>query len=329
MTIILVLISFFLLFVYFFQQYYISELAISFLPYIIVFSLLVCLYQIIGFSKLFRSRLSNKWIIIRFISFTLYFVLLVLYSKPYLNFYTWTYEQITVYTWSNLTILYANIYKDNKNYTWLRDVIEKNNPDLLMFAEFTDDHYQHLQDFFKKNYPYVNRTSWSEDFIWSMVFSKKPIENLIVHYPQWMRRYWYFSMKLNGDDVYFYLVHTSSPITYEYFQMRDTQLNQLSDDFLLQSKNRWSWSKIVVVGDFNLSPRSFYYKKFASDLINMEDYTKNVPLLFTWKFRYLPFLQSHIDHLWINYWTIVDNFQTINIPWSDHKGFLFTYRFGL
>jgi len=315
--------------VYFFQQNYISELVLSFLPYIIIFSLLICLYEILWFSRLFTSKLSYKKIIIRFFSFALYFLLLVLYSRPYLDFYTWNDTQISLHTWWNLKVLYANIYKDNTEYTWLQDVIEKNDPDLLMFAEFTDAHYQNLQDFFKKNYPYVNRTSWSQNFIWSMVFSKRPIDNLIVNYPQWMRRYGYFSMNLWGEDIYFYLVHTSSPTTYEYFTMRDTQLKQLSDDFLLQAKNRDDDSNVIVVWDFNLSPRSFYYKKFALALSNMQDYTRNAPILFTWKFAPLPILWSHIDHLWTSSWTILDNFQTIDIPWSDHKWFLFTYRFSL
>jgi hypothetical protein len=36
--------------------------------------------------------------------------------------------------------------------------------------------------------------------------------------------------------------------------------------------------------------------------------------------------QAHIDHLWTSPSLTVQNFQTIMLPWSDHKAFLFTVQ---
>lgn len=338
MNLILIITSFFLFFIYLFPQYYISELAISFLPYIIVFCLIIITFlcwSLVRFvTKLFNflnikdnhninSKLYKqlrKKILIRFIFFVIFSILFILYFIPFKNFYHWTDKKTSTETW--LKVFYANIYKDNANYTWIENLIKQNDPDLIMFVEFTDHHYQYLQDFLKKNYPFVNRTSWSQEFIWSMVFSKTPIENLIVNYPQWMRRYWYFSMLLNWKNYYFYLVHTSSPSSYENFKMRNDQLEVISKDFILHEKKRNPDRNILMIWDFNISPRSVFYQKFKSDL-SLSNYTQNAPILFTRRLKELPIFWSHIDQIFINSWVEIWGLKTINIPWSDHLGYSF------
>lgn len=73
-------------------------------------------------------------------------------------------------------------------------MIETTNPDVVMFVEFADHHYDNLKDFLKKNYPYTNTTSRSKIFIGSMVFSKYPINNKADDFPQGTWRYGYFSL---------------------------------------------------------------------------------------------------------------------------------------
>jgi len=74
-------------------------------------------------------------------------------------------------------------------------MIEKYNPDVLMFVEFTDHHYEALGTFLEDKYPYVNRTAWSKNLmVGSMVFSTYPIENLSEKFEQRPWRYGYFSL---------------------------------------------------------------------------------------------------------------------------------------
>lgn len=137
-------------------------------------------------------------------------------------------------------------------------MIRAKNPDVLMFVEFADHHYQHLKDFLQKNYPYSNSTTWSKQFVGSIVFSKYKIENRADDFPQGMRRYGYFSLTLQDQHYYFYLVHTSSPDSYQHFVMRNNQLLTFEHDFDLQEQSRKN-DNVVVVGDFNITPWSAYY----------------------------------------------------------------------
>jgi len=321
MNYILIIIWLFNLFTYFKPEYYISELALSFLPYILFFCIIITFYNIFTIRKIIPKDEKKHKKIIRLWNFILYFLLFVFYSQKYLHFYTFQWFQASSET--GINVFYANIYKDNTDFTWLENTIKSKNPDVIMLVEFADLHYQNLKDYLSENYPYVNRTSRSQEFIWSIVFSKIPLENLIENYPQWMRRYWYFSINFQWKKYYFYLVHTSSPTSYENFKMRNEQLLKLSSDFDLHEKNREIWHNVIMIWDFNISPRSEYYKNFYSDL-DLQNYTQNAWWLFTRKFKYFPIFWSHIDHIFINSWVEIWNLKTINILWSDHRGYSFT-----
>jgi endonuclease/exonuclease/phosphatase family metal-dependent hydrolase len=157
-----------------------------------------------------------------------------------------------------------------------------------------------------------------------MVFSKYPLTNRADDFPQWMRRYGYFSLPYHNQEIYFYLVHTSSPDTYNHFLMRNDQLTTLVKNFT-SHESQIKHSAIVAVWDFNVSPCSPYYTilstAFSGELINM---TKYIPFLFTRKLTLFPLIQAHIDHLWTSSSLTVKNLKTITLPGSDHKAFLFT-----
>ena len=100
-----------------------------------------------------------------------------------------------------------------------------------------------------------------------------------------------------------------------------------------------------MIGDFNISPWSNYYKDFARSLSGeLQNSTRNFPFLFTWSlsemlkvhhdFEFLPLwlrigagkfplLRSHIDHLFISPNVKIQNLKSIQIPGSDHRGFVF------
>jgi endonuclease/exonuclease/phosphatase (EEP) superfamily protein YafD len=48
--------------------------------------------------------------------------------------------------------------------------------------------------------------------------------------------------------------------------MRNKQLGILSQDFVEHQANRSSNDKVLMMGDFNVSPWSIYYKNFASTM---------------------------------------------------------------
>jgi len=65
----------------------------------------------------------------------------------------------------------------NTDYKSLQEKIIEENPDIVIMVEFSDDHEDEMKDFFKENYPYMNRNSRSTMLAGDVVFSKLPIEN--------------------------------------------------------------------------------------------------------------------------------------------------------
>lgn len=324
-----------LLFPLFFPGYYVSELLISFLPYIAAISGFFVIVAFVYFKKYMKPW--NRFSVYRYfrgISFLVLCSLFFWYSKQFNNFYiqkpfiqkTLQNNLSNTNSW-DLTVLFANIHKDNISYEKIKRVISDNNPDMLMFVEFADHHYDNLKDFLQSKYPYTNSTTRSKKFVGSMVFSKYPLTNKADDFPQWMRRYGYFSLPYNNHEIYFYLVHTSSPDSYSHFVMRNEQLTTFVKDFKNHESNR-NHPDIVAVWDFNITPRSSYYSifstAFSGELFNM---TKRLPFLFTRKLKILPIFLAHIDHLWTSPSLDVQDLKTITIPGSDHKAFLFTLHF--
>lgn len=312
-----------LLFPIFFPGQYASELLISFLPYI---AWIACIFTIISFVH-FKKRMK-PWYhstrrYFRGISFLAFCFLFFWYSKQFNHFYI-TEPFIQQQTTWTLKILFANIHKNNTAYEEIKKIITDTDPDMLMFVEFADHHYTNLKDLLQKKYPYTNNTTRSKTFIGSMVFSKYPLNNKADDFLQWARRYGYFSLPYKNQQIYFYLVHTSSPDSYDHFLMRNEQLTTFVENFKVHESNR-KHDTIVAVGDFNITPWSPYYAilddAFSGQLTNT---TTRIPFLFTRKFKQLPLFQAHIDHLWTTPSLIVQTLDVVTIPGSDHKSFLFT-----
>lgn len=324
-ALILIIILIFLL-PFFFPGYYITELMMSFLPYMLGIILFFVIVSFVTLKKKLKPGYrfpAQRYF--RGISFLIFCILFFVWSKQFNRFYItepFTQEQST---WA-LTVLFANIHKDNTDYESIQSVITEKNPDMLMFVEFADHHYDNLKDFLQKNYPYSNTTTWSKSFVWSMVFSKYPINNKAEDFPQWARRYGYFALPYQGQQIYFYLVHTSSPDSYDHFLMRNEQLETFVQDFEKHEFTR-KHDNIVVVWDFNITPWSSYYPildaAFSGQLTNV---TARVPFLFTRKFKRFPLFQAHIDHLWTTASLDIPVFEVVSFPDSDHKWFLFTLQ---
>lgn len=311
------------LFPIFFPWYYIGELMLSFLPYIAWIVLFFTILSFVQFKKRMKPWYHPTRRYFRGISFLAFCFLFFWYAKQFNHFYiTQPFTQQT-HAWT-LKVLFANIHKDNIDYTWIKTTISDNDPDILMFVEFADNHYDHLKDFLQAKYPYTNSTTRSKKFVGSMVFSKYPINNKADDFPQWAWRYGYFSIPYEEQELYFYLVHTSSPDSYSHFVMRNEQLQTFVQDFQSHESDR-KHDNIVVVGDFNITPWSSYYDIFSPAFSGkITNATARIPFLFTWAFKEFPVFQAHIDHLWTTSSLTVQNLNVITMPWSDHKAFLFT-----
>ena len=313
---------------YFFRESFISELAISFLPYIIWFCILALIIEIFTIIHESKRRRKHKWIKI-FLT-TLVTILTIwiwtLYSSEFFWFYNQNDETIRLKEnkkW--IKVFYANIYYKNVDYKSLQEKIIEENPDIVVLVEFSDEHEDEMKDFFKENYPYINRNSRSTMLAWDAVFSKIPLEIITETHKvePWARNYSY--MKIlndeNEDWIDLYVIHTSAPVSQKNFEMTNEQIGKLLSDFLKYHK---SWTPTMIIWDFNLSPWSYYYKQFTKH-INMlnalsfqsPNYTRS--LYQQWVFR------SHIDQLFISPEIKISPITIEDLSWSDHRSFTFIF----
>lgn len=320
MQLLSLLIILFSFFIYYFPNYYLSELWISFLPYLMILIFVFFVFWIWRFNKYNSKNIKKLFVAILILLNGLVFFI---FSRDFNQFYVLDLN-LPVNKDPELRLFYANIHKNNDNYEDIKASIDKYNPDVIMFVEFGDAHYENLKDFLKEKYPYINSTTWSKKFIWSMVFSKYELKNRADDFPQWSRRYAYFQLNFEDKDYYIYLLHSSSPDTYKHYLMRNQQLKILMDDFDLHKNNhRDNNDNVVIVWDFNTSPRSVVYKNFENWLwTGFVNITRKKPILFTWYLSVFPILGSHIDHIRTNIPIQNIYMESLDLVWSDHRALL-------
>ncbi|MDR3168566.1 MAG: endonuclease/exonuclease/phosphatase family protein [Candidatus Peribacteria bacterium] len=226
---------------------------------------------------------------------------------------------------AGLRIYYANILYTNYDYESLKKQIGEGRYDIVVLVEFSDEHEKAMKDRFQERFPYVDRTSWSKKLAGNVVFSKYPITNLSEHYPQepGRRRYGYFSIQ-RGVPFYFYVVHTSAPVSNYNFQMRNEQLKKLKADFLAQTADRPKDAPVVILGDFNLSPRSAFYTQFMDGLDGkLRNIFRDYQPHFTRSLRDQKILNVHIDHVFTSPNVRVGEFWVNDLSGSDHHAITF------
>ena len=315
------------LYLYFFRQGLIPELAISFEPYIIRVCILALIVEICLLIHRIKEKAKRKFLKI-FLIILLTIITIwtwILYTNEYFWFYNQNDESIRLTNENWIKIFYANIYYKNTDYKSLQEKIEYENPDIVILVEFSDDHEDEMKEFFKENYPYMNRNSWSSTLAWDVVFSKIPLENITeTHLVEaWARNYSY--MKIQCEDCWswmdLYVIHTSAPVSHKNFDMRNNQIAKLKSDFIREQN---IGNPTIIIWDFNLSPWSYYYKQLTKNwnMLNAisfqtPDYTRS--LHEKWIFR------SHIDQLFISPEIKISEVNIENLTWSDHRSF--TFRF--
>lgn len=250
----------------------------------------------------------------------------VLFTGRFWNFYKKV--QLASDLQQPLKIFYANIYKDNSEYASLLEQIEAENPDVILFVEYSPHHQQGLGVPLLQKYPHRIKAQDSTSFI----ASKYPVERIPTSLDQQKWKYYHFFLEKSDHKYHIALVHTSSPTSHQHFLNRNAQLEKLAEE-LLEFQDQHPESKTLIVGDFNISPRSNYYqllaKKRDKKLINA---TQSFPIYFSWNLAKLfeisgalegvpPLLWSHIDQVFFSPNLQLAKLKSLDIKGSDHRGF--------
>ncbi len=303
-----------------FSDTYLAELIISFAPYMIAGSIFLLILLIL------RLIWQRWWLWIVFCLIISYLIIIWYRWYIVLEHYEITPAQHTASSWSALDILYANIYYQNENLSWLIDSIQRHDPDIILFVEYAKIHDEALTSIIRQSYPYVSRYVGKRWYDGDIIFSRYSLDK--VNHPLNPGSFSHVQLTKNDTLYDLLLVHTSAPVSKGFFEMRNRQLDELHS-IITDYMKAYPESNIIIAGDFNVSPWSHYYRIFDTSLQHLGvtnqttalshttyDETK-IPL--TRCHEQFPFACSHIDHIRSN---IPLSLSQIRIDWSDHLGFI-------
>lgn len=305
---------------------YTSELVLSFFPYIL---LLLALFIVIFISYWIYFLVKKSSYFFSFIIFILTISLWYIGFMMYLQ-YTSFYSLDTNTTISSgnqsISFLYANIYYKNNSFSWLIQTIEKYNPDIILFVEYAKIHDDWISAMLEEEYPYMNRSIGGKHYDGDIVFSRYPLKKIEHEFDRWSRS---FSHILIYPDkalpIDISLVHTSAPVSVEFFEMRNEQLKKLVislKEYYRNSESNTFSLRRIVIGDMNITPWSYFYPQIDRSFVDLwlinylSDSKYAISFSKTWCHQYLSFLCAHIDHLWYSGTEL--HTSIVPLPWSDH-----------
>ncbi|MBD3362667.1 hypothetical protein GF362_03025 [Candidatus Dojkabacteria bacterium] len=299
----------------FLNHLYWIDIATSFLPEItIIYILYIFVFVLIYFWK-FKIKIIKLLLILNLLIFLTFPFKIIQFYLPFHN----NNENLNQ---KNVTkILSINLWWENKNYNDVKNFLTNQDADILILIEFTDIQYERLKDYLDLNYPYSNINNYLDGgaFAGNIIFSKHKIltseENIINGY------YSGFSdilVNINNKNFKLYLIHTTAPINKDYFHKRNEQLKIIANEIRNEETEN-----IIIMGDFNLSPWSYYYQKFCKEIgVQFNNISRISGFGYTWNHREKEYLRTHIDHFFVSKNIETSNFEIMDFPGSDHRALI-------
>lgn len=158
-----------------------------------------------------------------------------------------------------IKILMSNVLKSNNNYKSVLNMVKRENPDILILQE-TDRKWKANIGELKTAYKY-GIEDIRDDCFGIAVYSKEPVENAKVIYFTYKDitlPYITFQADIEDKKVNFITLHPLPPGRADSFEFRNKQL-EFTTNWVKQSKY-----PVVLIGDLNISPFSYYYKQMVS-----------------------------------------------------------------
>lgn len=290
-----------------------GELFLSFLPYVLglysIFLFLVTLYL-----SIIRVQLKN--INIYWVNWIIVFCLFLGIFSYYFGLEAHAVEDSD----SNIKIISSNLWYKNANLPEMEDFLEKENADILMLTEFSDFHYEYLNEFLTSNYPYkiVNFNGIDKvPYTGKAIFSKYPLTENKLPESEYANLFLSGTTTVEGRDLDLLLVHTTAPVDIGHFNSRNKQLIYLRD--IVENQTG------IISGDFNTSPWSPRFLLLDRDFNrNSFEKVRSNRFDFSWYFQTIPFFKSKIDHTFTSEGIHVNSYELKQMPGSDHKAQLYT-----
>lgn len=202
----------------------------------------------------------------------------------------------------------ANIYKDNAELSNLYHEIQKNDPEIVLLLEVTPKHSEQLRPIVQA-YPY--RVEKISDGALGFVFlSKFPVHNYhITKLSEYGNSLLEAVLEINQKSVMFYGMHAQRPDKAGF----DERKRQFFGPAL---QIREQSLPAIVAGDFNTTPYSPVFRKFAS-IAGLKDSREGFGWQPSWP-TFFPPLWIPIDHVLVTHDIQVRKRTTGSYIGSDH-----------
>lgn len=293
-----------------------GELFLSFLPYLVG---IYAVYLLIITTSLVFSRYELKqlnffwfnWLIV-------FFLFLVIF-----NFHFDLSANASEDNSQAIKVVSINLWYKNQEFRDMQNFFERENADILMLTEYTDDQAQYLTNYLNTNYPYkvVSMTGIDDvPYIGKAIYSKYPLKDNILPPSKYKKLFLSGVLEIDNKDLDVVMVHTTAPVNKDYFDSRNEQLAYLQNSILPNLSE-----SAVVTGDFNTSPWSPKFFKLNNSLTsNNYSRVRNNSFNFSWYYQALPFFKSQIDHTFLSRDLQPTTYELKSFPGSDHKAQVLT-----
>ncbi len=212
----------------------------------------------------------------------------------------------------SLFVMVNNVYQYNKNFSKILELVQKENPDILLLVE-TDQTWADEMQELKKNYP--NFVEKPLDNTYGMLFySKLPIisyEVLHLIDPEVPSIEAIIELE-GGHQVKLFAIHPTPPVPHENPRSTDRDA-----EILLVGKKVKEYNKpSLVLGDLNDVGWSYTSELFLK-VSGLLDPRRGRGLFSTFHAKYF-FLRWPLDHIFVSKHFTLDNLKIHNNTGSDH-----------
>lgn len=204
----------------------------------------------------------------------------------------------------NFKLMSSNVLRSNPTPGSVKTVVEAEKPDLLLLVESTVDYSEGFPD-----YPFFHQTEERSAMGMAML-SKEPATFETIYLAG--RPAIHASVSIKGIKTEIIGIHPPPPVSAAYAAERNAALNEL-DLYMEEIKN-----PVIVLGDFNITPWSPYYKEFM-ERTPLKDARLHFGLKNSWQTLRWWTPKIPIDHILVDPSFYVTRFKTANVPGSDHR----------
>lgn len=208
----------------------------------------------------------------------------------------------------------SNFLVTNNDFETIKTVIAKEKPDTVLILE-ADYGWREQKKMFEADYPYITISEKNGSFGIVMA-SKYPVE--YNHFTLAGYEALEATLDVNGSPLRILGVHPFPPSRSDLAELRNQQYTELI------TKINSSDLPTVVMGDFNSSPWSPWFKKLMSET-GLKDADLGFGVINTWN-AHIPFLKIPIDHDLVSPAIEVKDFHKTEDIGSDHYPIVATIR---